>query len=140
MEHNDVLSLEAARSRADEIARALRDGAAQAPAIEQAAARLASGGNEQAASIEQIRAGIEEMASGIEETGAALQTLQRSQQRVNDMAREVLSVDPATFKPPPEVVAEQAAGFVKAVAQVGTRLVMLIDCDRVIGEGKIHGT
>lgn len=56
-----------------------------------------------------------------------------------DSAREILSIAPDLFRPPPDVVATQAAGFVKAVAQVGGRLVMLIDCDRVIGEGKLHG-
>jgi len=55
-----------------------------------------------------------------------------------DSAREVLSIAPDLFRPPPDVVATQAAGFVKAVAQAGGRLVMLIDCDRVIGEGKLH--
>lgn len=56
-----------------------------------------------------------------------------------DTAREVVSIKPEMFRPPPEIIAEQAAGFVKAVAQIGGRLVMLIDCDRVIGEGKLHG-
>jgi purine-binding chemotaxis protein CheW len=56
-----------------------------------------------------------------------------------DSAREVLAIAPEAFRPPPEIVAEQASGFVKAVAQVGGRLVMLIDCDRVIGEEKLHG-
>jgi purine-binding chemotaxis protein CheW len=56
-----------------------------------------------------------------------------------DSAREVLSIAPEAFRPPPEVVAEQASGFVKAVAQAGGRLVMLIDCDRVVGEEKLHG-
>lgn len=55
-----------------------------------------------------------------------------------DSAREVVSIAPGAFHPPPDVVTEQAAGFVKAVAQAGGRLVMLIDCDRVIGEGKLH--
>ena len=55
-----------------------------------------------------------------------------------DSAREVLSLAPELFQPPPDVVATQAAGFVKAVAQAGGRLVMLIDCDRVIGEGELH--
>lgn len=55
-----------------------------------------------------------------------------------DSAREVLSIPPEAFRPPPEVVTEQASGFVKAVAQVGGRLVMLIDESRVIGEGKLH--
>jgi purine-binding chemotaxis protein CheW len=57
---------------------------------------------------------------------------------VVDMAREVLRVAPEAFRPPPEVMAEQAAGFVKAVAQANGRLIMLIDCDRIIGEGKLH--
>jgi purine-binding chemotaxis protein CheW len=56
-----------------------------------------------------------------------------------DSAREVLSIAPEAFRPPPEVVAEQASGFVKAVAQANGRLVMLIDCDRVVGEEKLHG-
>jgi purine-binding chemotaxis protein CheW len=56
-----------------------------------------------------------------------------------DSAREVLGIDPATFRPPPEILTEQSAGFVKAVAQVGSRLIMLIDYERVIGEGTLHG-
>ena len=51
-----------------------------------------------------------------------------------DSAREVLKLDPAQVKPPPPLVVEGARGFVKAVAQVGARLVMLIDFPRVIGE------
>jgi purine-binding chemotaxis protein CheW len=51
-----------------------------------------------------------------------------------DSAREVLELDPAQVKPPPPLVVEGARGFVKAVAQVGPRLVMLIDFPRVIGE------
>jgi purine-binding chemotaxis protein CheW len=56
-----------------------------------------------------------------------------------DSAREVLSLPDEAFRPPPEVISEQAAGFVKAVAQAGGRLVMLIDCERILGEGKLHG-
>ena len=56
-----------------------------------------------------------------------------------DSAREVLAIAPEAFRPPPEVVSEQAAGFVKAIAQVGGRLLMLIDCERVIGEERLHG-
>lgn len=57
---------------------------------------------------------------------------------VADVAREVLSIPSEAIRPPPDVVASQAAGFVKAVAQAGGRLIMLIDCDRIIGEGKLH--
>ncbi len=51
-----------------------------------------------------------------------------------DSAREVLKLDPDTLQPPPPLVVEGAKGFVKAVAQVGPRLVMLIDFPRVVGE------
>lgn len=56
-----------------------------------------------------------------------------------DGAREVVLIDPASFKPPPELIAQQAAGFVEAVAQLGDRLVMLLDCKKVIGEEVLHG-
>jgi purine-binding chemotaxis protein CheW len=56
-----------------------------------------------------------------------------------DSAREVMKLGPDQLQPPPPMVAEQAQGFVKAVAQVGQRLVMLIDFPRVIGEEKVHG-
>jgi purine-binding chemotaxis protein CheW len=55
-----------------------------------------------------------------------------------DSAREVLKLASEQFQPPPALVAEQAKGFVKAVAQVGPRLLMLIDFPRVIGEEKVH--
>jgi purine-binding chemotaxis protein CheW len=51
-----------------------------------------------------------------------------------DSAREVLKIPANEFQPPPSVVAQQTEGLVKAVAQVGARLLMLIDLGRVIGE------
>jgi purine-binding chemotaxis protein CheW len=56
-----------------------------------------------------------------------------------DSAREVLRIDPTQFRPPPELVIEQAAGFVTHIAEVGPRLVMLIDSGKVIGEEASHG-
>ena len=55
-----------------------------------------------------------------------------------DSAREVLKVDADQFKPPPPMVAQQASGFVRAVAQVNGRLVLLIDLEKVIGEEQLH--
>lgn len=49
-----------------------------------------------------------------------------------DSAREVIRIPPEAFVPPPDLVVERAAGFVKAVAQVGPRLLMLLDCDRAL--------
>jgi purine-binding chemotaxis protein CheW len=50
-----------------------------------------------------------------------------------DSAREVIHIPADSFHKPPEVVTEQAQGFVKAVAQVGERLLMLIDIHAVVG-------
>lgn len=51
-----------------------------------------------------------------------------------DSAREVLKLEPDQLKPPPQVVAQEAKGLVKAVAQVGTRLVMLLDLGKLMEE------
>jgi purine-binding chemotaxis protein CheW len=55
-----------------------------------------------------------------------------------DSAREVLQLGPDQIEPPPRTVADEAGGFVKGVARVGTRLVMLIDFAKVIGEDQEH--
>jgi purine-binding chemotaxis protein CheW len=54
-----------------------------------------------------------------------------------DSAREVVKLARSALKPPPPLVA--ASGFVKAVAQVGARLVMLVDFAKVIGEEQLDG-
>lgn len=51
-----------------------------------------------------------------------------------DSAREVARLNADLFRPPPELVAQQAAGYVTSVAQSGTRLLLLIDSRKVIGE------
>ncbi len=56
-----------------------------------------------------------------------------------DSAREVVRIAADQFRPPPELVSEQAAGFVSAVAQTGARLLMLLDFGKVIGEEVLHG-
>jgi purine-binding chemotaxis protein CheW len=70
-----------------------------------------------------------------------------------DSAREVVKLAPEQLRPPPPLVAEQAKGFVKAVAQLGGaagtgkagsggagggRLLMLIDLNKVVGEEQAH--
>ena len=56
-----------------------------------------------------------------------------------DSAREVLRIESDKFKAPPEVVSQNTQGFVKAVAQTGQRLVMLLDFAKVIGEAGANG-
>ena len=54
-----------------------------------------------------------------------------------DSAREVVRIAPAQQRPPPRVVSDGAEGFVEAVAQVGDRLLLVIDFAKVIGEEHI---
>lgn len=56
-----------------------------------------------------------------------------------DSAREVLKIAPSHLKPPPPILGRQGGGFVKAVAQLGPRFVMLVDFAKVIGEETLHG-
>jgi purine-binding chemotaxis protein CheW len=56
-----------------------------------------------------------------------------------DSAREILRIDPDALRAPPELIGEQAAGFVTQVAEVGERFVMRVDAKQIIGEETIHG-
>ena len=53
---------------------------------------------------------------------------------IADSAREVVRMTPSQLKPPPRLVDDGARGFVKAVAQLGDRTVMVLDFGKVIGE------
>jgi purine-binding chemotaxis protein CheW len=56
-----------------------------------------------------------------------------------DSAREVIKVAPGQLSPPPPILSHQAKGYVKAVAQVGPRVMLLVDFAGVIGEESLHG-
>lgn len=56
---------------------------------------------------------------------------------VADSAREVMLVQASQVKPPPRLVEDGARGFVRAVAQVGDRTLMVLDFAKVIGEESI---
>lgn len=56
-----------------------------------------------------------------------------------DSARDVLRLDESAFEPPPDLVNDQAAGFVKAVTTLAQRLLLVVDVPRVIGEETSHG-
>lgn len=55
-----------------------------------------------------------------------------------DSAREIVKIPAEEFRPPPVMLRDQAEGLVKAVAQTGNRLLMLIDFTKVIGEENGH--
>jgi purine-binding chemotaxis protein CheW len=55
-----------------------------------------------------------------------------------DTAREVVKLSPEQIQPPPPMMADGAEGFVKAVAYLEKRLLMVIDFAKVIGEETVH--
>lgn len=57
-----------------------------------------------------------------------------------ESAREVMKLDPEAFKKPPELVTEQAQGYVKSVIQTGGRLLMRVDLDKIVGNESFQTT
>jgi purine-binding chemotaxis protein CheW len=56
---------------------------------------------------------------------------------IADSAREVIRMTASQLKPPPRLVDDGSKGFVKAVAQLGDRTVMVLDFAKVIGEERL---
>lgn len=56
-----------------------------------------------------------------------------------DSGREVLKIAPTQFQPPPRILDDQAGGFIKAVAQICSRVIMLVDFAKIIGEEHLDG-
>ena len=55
-----------------------------------------------------------------------------------DSAREVQNISPEQFREPPPVVTQQSTGFVKSIAQIKDRIIILLDALKVAGEGAVH--
>ena len=85
------------------------------------------------------RFGLPPIEHGIDARVVVVERRGRRVALLADAAREVVRIDDGAFAAPPEEIAAQSARFVRAVAQLGRRLILLIDCDRVIGEEEIHG-
>lgn len=61
-----------------------------------------------------------------------------------DSAREVVRIGEDQFRPPPDVITDQSEGFVRSIAQAGSRLVLRVDFEKLIGpkvvsEEQSHG-
>ena len=56
-----------------------------------------------------------------------------------DRAREVLQLSEDEFEQPPDLVQEQAAGFVQAVVRHAGRVLLRIDSEKVIGKDSFDG-
>lgn len=68
-----------------------------------------------------------------------LESGDRSVGLLADRARELLRLEDAQIKPPPRMLAEQAHGFVKGLVEIGKRIYLLLDLERIIGEEQDHG-
>jgi purine-binding chemotaxis protein CheW len=64
---------------------------------------------------------------------AATKSGERTVGMVVDAVSEVYNVDMAAAKPPPDVCANTDTVFVKALATVGEKMLILLDIDRLIG-------
>lgn len=56
-----------------------------------------------------------------------------------DSAREVIRIEDTAFEKPPDLIEQQAGGFIKGIATVTKRLFLLVDVPRIIGEELSHG-
>jgi purine-binding chemotaxis protein CheW len=55
-----------------------------------------------------------------------------------DSAREIVNIPPEHFREPPDLVARQSAGLVRSVAQLGGRIILLLDTAKLVGQEGPH--
>jgi purine-binding chemotaxis protein CheW len=85
------------------------------------------------------RFGLEPIEHSIDRRVVVVQIGTRVAGLLVDSAREVLHIAAAAIEKPPEMIDQQAAGFVKCVATIAKRLFLLVDVPRVIGEELSNG-
>jgi purine-binding chemotaxis protein CheW len=85
-----------------------------------------------------IRFGLAAIEHSIDRRVVVVQCGSRVAGLLVDSAREVLQLDPGSFEKPPDIMDSSGAGFVKAVATVMKRLILLVDVPRIIGEELSH--
>ncbi|MGD0674809.1 MAG: chemotaxis protein CheW [Polyangiaceae bacterium] len=86
-----------------------------------------------------VRFGLETAEPTLDSRVVVVELHDRTVGLLVDSAREVIKLTPEQIKPPPRMVVEGAHGFVKAVAHIGRRLLMLVDFTKIIGEEAVHG-
>ncbi len=85
-----------------------------------------------------VRFGLPPLAPTLDSRIVVVQHHERTVGLLVDSAREVIKLTPEQIQAPPRMVADGVDGFVKAVAHLGQRLLMLVDFVKVIGEDSIH--
>lgn len=86
-----------------------------------------------------VRFGLESKEATLESRIVVMKLGERLIGILVDSAREVQNISIEQFKTPPGVVAVQSEGFVKSVAQLKNRIIMLLDSEKIIGEEISHG-
>lgn len=86
-----------------------------------------------------VRFGLPPVEPTIDRRVVVVQLGSRVAGLIVDSAREVVKIDHAAFEKPPEIIARETAGFVKAVAMIARRMYLLVDVPRVLGEELSHG-
>jgi purine-binding chemotaxis protein CheW len=81
-----------------------------------------------------VRFGLEAAARSLDSRVVVGQLGDRAVALLADSAREVLRIAGTALKPPPPMIDSASLGFIKAIAQVNGRLILLLDFAKVIGE------
>ncbi len=85
------------------------------------------------------RFGLPAMERSLDSRVVVLELGERTVALLADSAREVVKLDPAQLQAPPSMMsADGGESFVKSVAYIQKRLLMLLDCAKVIGEESVH--
>lgn len=82
-----------------------------------------------------VRFGLPPVEATLDSRVVVVQLEERTVGLLADSAREVVKLAPEQLQPPPSMMSmDEASVFVKSVAHVGKRLLMLLDFAKVIGE------
>jgi purine-binding chemotaxis protein CheW len=85
-----------------------------------------------------VRFGLEAAALTLDSRVVVGQLGDRAVALLADSAREVLRIPASELKPPPPMADGASGGFVKAIAHVRGRLVLVLDFAKVIGEESMN--
>jgi purine-binding chemotaxis protein CheW len=86
-----------------------------------------------------VRFGLPPVALTLDSRVVVVELEQRTVGLLADSAREVVKLEPDQLQAPPSMMSiDGAVGFVKSVAHVQKRLLMLLDFAKVVGEESSH--
>lgn len=78
------------------------------------------------------RFGFDRRAADLRSRLLVVRTAERAVALIVDSAREFASIDPETIQPPPEGIAGLSGEYLKGIAHLGERLVLILDVAHII--------